>query len=125
MRKLTIALIALIAIQLGSCRRDPCEALKTKRLEVNFENMTGAEAQIGQLQACGFDSVDCILAMYVVGQICTERQLGSGGLSLSNTRFSIPFPEIVEKLNQFKRTPLYAEERRLLLAHYAETPERG
>jgi hypothetical protein len=125
MRKLTIVLISLALIQAISCRRDACEALKTKQLEVNLSNMRSAEAQIGQLQACGFDSVDCILAMYVVGQICTERQLSGGGINANDMKFTIPFTEITRQLNEFKRTPLYAEERRLILEHYANIPDRG
>jgi hypothetical protein len=96
---------------LPSCKQDTCEELRKEKLEINFDDMSGAQAHMSRIQACGFDSVDCILAFYIVGEICTQKEISSGTLNINNRTCTIPFGDVIDRFNKFKQTSTYKEER--------------
>ena len=115
MRKLAVVILILTSMELTSCKNDPCEDLKSQKLVVNLAEIENAQKQLSRLKVCGFDSVDCVLAMYVVGQICTEKMISTGSLNINTKGFTVPYSEIIDQLNQFKQTSTYEEERRNII----------
>lgn len=89
----------------GIADKDKCEKLKQQQIHFSLTDIQYVQQQTFRLLDCGFDSVDCKIAVPIVGTLIINNSSRKGDTT-------VEYSNLIAVLNQLKKSPMYAQIRR-------------